>query len=34
MTLSDGDTLRGGREMHKGTNVFLSTKTGSRIYAE
>jgi hypothetical protein len=34
MTLSDGDTLREGREMHKGTNVFLSPKTRKRIYTE
>jgi hypothetical protein len=34
LTLSDDDTLRGGREMPKGTDVFLSPKTGRRIYAE
>ena len=34
LTLSDGDRLSGGMEMHKGTNVFLSPETRKRIYAE
>lgn len=34
MTLADGDTLREGMEMNKGTDVFLSTKTRNRVYSE
>jgi hypothetical protein len=34
MTLADGDTLSGGTERNKGTDVVLTTKTRTRFYSE